>query len=129
MIKPKDIQWLRDAEKLAAQGNVDSALDVIYNNLYRLQHDAKRYEFVNQILELPCLLQLQSDLLLGVITITRNYGQHLPSRKALCLRAREVFLQRGEDADALMANLNVPLDLPEHEIMAIVTHDSTLPKP
>ena len=97
--------WLTDAVHAEASGRVDDALDLIFNQLDGLCEDSD-FETVNAVLALPGLTQLSTDLLLGVITVTRNYRLNLPNRKALCAKARDVFAARGEHGD-LLANLDI----------------------
>ena len=86
---------------------VDRALDLVFSTIDDLCIN-KDYETVNRILALPGLPSLPTDLLLGVITITRHYRHRLPNRAALCVKAREVFNSRGEPGDLLMKNLDLP---------------------
>ncbi len=87
--------------------NVHNGLDLIYSTLHDLCLSS-RFAEVDAMLADPRVLDMPTDFILGYVTITRAYRRQLAQRGTLCAGARRVFAERGEDADELMANLDIP---------------------
>jgi len=125
--------WIQKSIELYNQGKKDDAMDVIFNtiddmlwlpqnspcslnSLAKLVNQGidsnKPIETaakeLNEILAQPFILELPSDLLLGVITITRSARHWLPSRKDLCAKAKIVFDSRNQNGEALLKYLDIP---------------------
>lgn len=100
-------KWLHTAIALEALGNGDTALDEVYLHVddwcMRGMEDR-----LNDLMADPVMLTLSTDLLLGILTASRGYRSMLPNRAALCKTAHALFTQRGEDADDLLRNLDIP---------------------
>ncbi len=86
--------------------NVHNGLDLIYSTLHDLCL-AGRFAEVEAMLADPRVLDMPTDFILGYLTITRGYRRQLGQRQILLLGARRVFTERGEDANALLANLAI----------------------
>ena len=93
--------WLIRAEALIGEDHVNDALDLVYDQIDELCQRGK-FDEVDDILRLEALLDLNTDILLSIVTVTYSYRSHLPSRSTLCARARGIFRARGENAEELL---------------------------
>lgn len=101
-----ELAWLRLAESVERRGDVDGALDIIYDHINDLCIGG-HFDLVNRLLEHTFVHLLQTDLLLGILTASRSYRGHLPARKALCENARDILIERGEDAGSVLKYIDI----------------------
>ncbi|HWD18547.1 MAG TPA: hypothetical protein VHB20_04665 [Verrucomicrobiae bacterium] len=103
-INKGDANFVNRANRLAAHGQVDSALDLVYDYIDNLLTNSE-FNRVNSILRNVALADASSDVLLGLLTST------LPARRKLWSRSRFYndveleFRRRGEWEEGLLTGL------------------------
>ena len=97
--------FVRMANRLAEQGRVDAALDLIFA---RVDESFRSGEFsdCDQLLQRLSVGDYETDVLLGLLTATLPARSLLPSRPDFFLRAEAEIQRRGEMEPGLLTGLD-----------------------
>jgi len=99
--------WLDKVMQLDREGQVDDAIDIVYENMDELLLDGK-YQAAGEILEHIECDQLSEYLLIAFATITLTKKKIIPKRDDFMARVRDSLRRRGtddEEIDDLLAGL------------------------
>jgi hypothetical protein len=96
--------FISRAERLARQGNMDEALDLIYDS-FDERFQKGEFEALEQLLSGIRPADLPVDILLGILTATLPARTKLPSRAELYQRVEATLKERGEYEPGLLAGL------------------------
>lgn len=93
--------WLTRAITLEGEDKTEAALDLVYNHI---DDDliAQRFEEVEHLLCYDDNHLLETNLILGIITVTRPYRLNLLARPTFCAAVRATLIERGYDPDTLL---------------------------
>jgi hypothetical protein len=92
------------AQKLADQGNVDSALDHIFDQADSLLL-AGEFTALNEVIAGLDAERLSIDVLLAVLTISLPAKSKLPARSGFYCAVERLLRERGEFRDGLLSGL------------------------
>jgi hypothetical protein len=93
------------AKRLSAAGNLDSALDVIYDAIDELMKEGRFREIDDELNRLD-LAEHSTDMLLGVLTATLPGKNRLPSRAKLFAAVERELGKRGDLEPGLLSGLD-----------------------
>jgi hypothetical protein len=96
--------FLQRAERLEKLGNVDAALDLIYDQINWRLKEQKFYE-TDQLLQNINVADHSVDLLLGLLTATLPARSKLRSRAQFFSEVEAVLKERGQWEDNLLVGL------------------------
>lgn len=96
--------FLVHALQLHRLGRIDSALDLIYDNIDEMLL-ASKFEQVDQLLKTVDTNAYPVDILLALLTITLAAKHRLPHRSDLFSRIKATLIARGEMRDGLLVGL------------------------
>ena len=96
--------FVNHAERLARRGNIDAAIDLIYDRADEMLL-AGQFDQLNDILYLAQPGRLSVDVLLGVLTITLSARSKLPARAHFYREAEQTLRARNEYTDSLLTGL------------------------
>lgn len=93
-----------EAQRLAEQGQIDEALDLIYEQADEMLL-AGEFSALNEILMPLCGASLSVDVLLAILTITLPAKSRLPARSAFYHAVEQQLHERGELREGLLTGL------------------------
>ena len=96
--------FVDDAQRLASQGKIDAALDLIYDRADEMLL-AGEFDELDAIIETLDVEQLSVDVLLGVLTITLPAKDKLTTRKEFFESVQRSLTDRGEYKEGLLTGL------------------------
>jgi hypothetical protein len=96
--------FVDDAQRLASQGKIDAALDLIYDRADEMLL-AGELEALDALIEGLDVEQLSVDVLLGVLTITLPAKDKLTTRKEFFESVQRSLTDRGEYKEGLLTGL------------------------
>jgi hypothetical protein len=96
--------FLERAERLERSGNIDAALDIIYDQINWRLKEQKFYE-TDQLLQNVNVAEYSVDLLLGLLTATLPARSKLRSRAQFFSEVEAVLKERGQWEDNLLVGL------------------------
>ena len=96
--------FVLDAQRIAEQGKVDSALDLIYERADEMLL-AGEFSPLNKIISDLSVDNLTIDVLLAVLTISLPAKSKLPARSSFYLSVKQKLLERGEFREGLLTGL------------------------
>jgi hypothetical protein len=96
--------WLSSAMSLEASGDVDAALDVIFNSVDSLFF-SENFQKVEQVIEALDPDILSTELLLGIMIATLAATSRLAGRRKFVACAAESISARGEMEEGLLDGL------------------------
>jgi hypothetical protein len=99
------VSFLEQAKRLAQRGQIDSALDIIYDQVDELLL-AGEFHQVDDLLASATPEQLSIDLLLALLTSTLPAKSKLSNRSAFFRRVEDALQSRGELRDGLLIGLD-----------------------
>lgn len=96
--------WLKESIDLEKQGDVEQALDVLFNHFDNMLLDGNFAECSDLLAELA-VEEFSTNLLLTILTATLPAHYKLPGRMSCYLKVGEVITSRKEDSLSLLAGL------------------------
>ena len=96
--------FVLDAQRLADQGKIDSALDLIYERADEMLL-AGEFTALNEIIAGLSADKLTIDVLLAVLTISLPAKSKLPARSLFYLSVEQQLQERGEFREGLLTGL------------------------
>ncbi|MFC1759412.1 hypothetical protein ACFL2H_11705 [Planctomycetota bacterium] len=100
-----DDSFVSHAQRLANKGQIDAALDIVYDRVDEMML-AGQFDEVNQTIADLNVDELSIDIILGVLTITLPGKSKLPDRNKFFEDAKRSLESRGEHCEGLLAGLN-----------------------
>jgi hypothetical protein len=102
--KVRSDSFVEGARHLVEKGNIDSALDLIYDQIDEMLRKAEFSKLDLVLAELP-VSDLSIDLLLGILTATLPARSRLSNRAHLFAEIVGVLTERREYQDGLLTGL------------------------
>jgi len=103
--KPRlEYGFLSRAQRLESSGNVDAALDIIYDYVDK-QLKTQRFYDIDQILTNVKVIEQSADILLALLTATLPARSKLSERAKFFSEVEEALKQRGEWENDLLVGL------------------------
>ena len=99
-----DSAFVRTAQRLEKRGQIDEALDLVYDSVDDMMRKL-RFTELAKILATVQTADLSTDLLLSLLTTTLPARSQLPSRKQFFHRVEASLKERGEYENGLLAGL------------------------
>lgn len=100
MIEP----FFQEVMKLEAEGNIDSALDLLYDEIDKMMW-AQETDKINTLLKSVELETLNIHLILGLLVSSLPVRHQLEYRPQFLIQAEQIIKSRGEWEDGLLLGL------------------------
>lgn len=97
--------FIDHAQRLASKGQIDAALDLVYDQVDEMML-ASKFDELNQVIDALDTDGLSLDIILGVLTITLPAKSKLTARAKFFDAAKQTLMIREEYREGLLNGLN-----------------------
>ncbi len=108
LIRPSslsDLRFLDQVRRLANTGEIDAALDILYDKMDRLLVN-REFSVADAAMSSVDIESFPIDISLGLLTITLPAAAKLPSRKLFFQELKQQLRAGGEDAERILVGLS-----------------------